>query len=103
MLRFYIEVGGIIFTTTEATLRKSPTLNTLIDTATLPENDILFVDRDPIAFTFILMYLRSGSMYTAREDDTYIEYLMSEASFYGLRKLEQDLADECIRRKTNKV
>lgn len=99
MTRFFLDVGGSVYTTTEATLRKSPTLSKLIDSTSLAEGDILFVDRDPVAFMYILMYLRNGMIYTGREDDEYVGYLMHEASHYGLRKLEGMLADVSVHRK----
>ena len=97
--RYYIDVGGCVFTTSEDTLRKIPYIAILIDQSKLAENEVLFVDRDPMAFSYILMWVRSQIICLGREDDEYINYLMSEVVFYGVRRMESHLVEVLVSRK----
>ena len=86
--RMYINVGGFVYDTTAETLRKSPKLKELIDQNADGE---LFVDRDGVAFGYVLSFLRNNAVFHI-DDRDYIEFLMSEAVFYGLKRMESQLA-----------
>ena len=88
--RFFIDVGGVQYVSTIATLSKSPTLKTLI-AAHSDASDPLFVDRDGFAFHYILNFLRNGTVQVG-EDNSYLEFLVLEAGFYGLAKMESQLS-----------
>lgn len=87
--RYYIEVGGIIYTTTIDTLRRSPTLDAIL--LDEPSEIPVFIDRDGFAFQYVLNFLRNGSVYINPEDRVYIEFLMGEAAYFGLKKMESQL------------
>ena len=98
-VRVWLDVGGCLFATSEATVRKSSTLAALFDECA--RDDVVFVDRDPVAFSYILMFLRSDTLHVSRDvDSDYLVYLMQEASYFGLRKLEALLVDMSTQRAT---
>ena len=87
--RYYLDVGGVLHVSTLETLRKSPTLDNL-----LPDNceeSVFFVDRDGGAFFYILNFLRNGTVHLSTEDRPFLEFLMGEAAFFGLRKMEAQI------------
>lgn len=86
--RVYINVGGCIYETMTGTLRKSSKLKEMLDH--LDEGEELFVDRDGMAFAFILNFLRNNTVFHL-DTREYIEFLISEAAFYGLRRMESQL------------
>ena len=86
-----IEVGGVVYASCLETLRKSPTLANLIDE--LPPEEMLFLDRDPQSFAYILNFLRTGVVYVSTDDRSYIELLKGEAAFYGLCGMESQLSE----------
>lgn len=88
--RYYIDIGGCLYVSTYTTLKKSPTLDAILDetaTETPP-----FVDRDASAFQYILNFLRNGSVHVNPDDKSFIEFLMGEAQYFGLRKMESQLS-----------
>lgn len=93
MSRYYIDVGGLIYCSTEATLKKSPILKSLIESHNDP-NDTLFIDRDGNAFYYVLNFLRNGSVCCSSGDRAFVEMLALEAGFYGLREMESQLLHE---------
>jgi len=110
-----LNVGGQTFITTNGTLcaikgsllekvfrfqsKTKPPPEIQLDgiTLTFQGSYFHFIDRDPTVFGLILGYLRNGGNQLNRtfgsgsEDITTVEYLRSDAEFYGLR----DLQDRC--------
>lgn len=89
--KMVVDVGGVSFTTTKETLRKSPYFDRIIDTA---RDNYIFVDRDFTAFVYVLNYLRTDKCFVTSEDMLFLEFLKTEAAFYELHnmvKLLQDL------------
>lgn len=89
--RYAIDVGGWLYTSTLATLQKSPVLKKIIENHT-GSDAIVFIDRDPTAFGHVLNFLRNGTVHAGNEDRCYLEFLLGEASYYGLRKMEQQIS-----------
>jgi len=90
---FSVNVGGEIFRTTTATLRKSRFFNSMLKYAeegaigtTVDDGGLLFVDRPSELFAYILEYLRSGTwlLRNKAEDPEFVEALREEAGFYGI-------------------
>ena len=98
--RFCIEVGGVYHVSTLQTLRKSPTLKTLLTKFAGGEEETPFVDRDGAAFYYVLNFLRNGSVQYI-EDPSYIEFLIIEAGYYGLRKMEGQLSKMLTERRSD--
>lgn len=97
--RYYIDIGGFLYSTTYKTLCKSPTLK-----AILPEHSdevAPFLDRDPHAFQYVLNFLRNGTVHILGEDKSYIEFLMGEATYFGLRNMEAFLSRIIERRRSD--
>ena len=83
--RINIDVGGLIYSSTIGTLNKSPTLKKLIDSHKESEDDSMpFIDRDGFAFMFILNFMRVGEIFQTIQDPLYVQFLVHEASFYGM-------------------
>lgn len=89
-VRFTLDVGGVQYVSTKSTLEKSPTLKKLIAEQQSSENPP-FVDRDGFAFQHTLNFLRNGTVHSI-EDSSYVEFLILEAGFYGLTKMEAQLS-----------
>lgn len=87
--RMQINVGGLIYESTRKTLFKSPVLREMIQRMTI--DDVLFVDRDGGAFSFVLNFLRNDAAVFSIDSREYIEFLMSEAAYYGVRNMEAQL------------
>jgi len=88
-----VNVGGIVFDTTVATLRKSTFFDTLLKhkeegtmKSTIDHDGVLFVDRSGQLFIYILEFLRCGHwMLKGRgEDKDFVAALQEEANFYGV-------------------
>lgn len=96
--RYCIDIGGVYYFSTESTLRKSPTLNAAIQQHSQEQEDIpLFVDRDGGIFHHVLYYLRNNSV-PSLEDSSYIEMLVVEAGYFGLRGMELQLSRQLSER-----
>ena len=87
--RYYVDIGGFLYVSTYKTLKKSPYLENMLPIE--PTETPFFVDRDGNAFYYILNFLRNGSVHVSSEDRSFIEFLMGEAQFFGLRKMESQL------------
>lgn len=87
--RVYIDIGGILYTSTHTTLNKSALLKDAIDACS--ESEIPFVDRDGILFQFVLYFLRTGTIYTI-DDRNLLQQLLGEAGFYGLKQMESQIS-----------
>ena len=94
--RVYLDVGGQRFTTTVKTLTQhinSAFFNALIaekwnlDTNSI--NNPIFIDRDGRLFDYILKYLRTGEFNI--EEKTIRKELVTEAKYYKLQNLEDEL------------
>tara|TARA_B100000787_G_C16128827_1_gene266317 strand:+ start:466 stop:759 length:294 start_codon:yes stop_codon:yes gene_type:complete len=83
--RINIDVGGFIYSSTIETLNTSPALKNLIAAHKEYEDDsIPFIDRDGLAFTFILNFMRVGQIIQTVQDPLYVKFLINEATFYGI-------------------
>ena len=98
-VRCFIDVGGCLYVSTFNTLCKSPALKKRLETECHTSSDgtfaietTPFIDRDGHAFAHILNFLRNGTIHISTDDRAYIEFLMGEASFYGLRAMESQLS-----------
>lgn len=89
--RFVIDVGGIQYVSTRSTLDKSPTLRKALGKHDAASESPPFIDRDGFAFQHVLNFLRNGTVQNM-EDRHYIEFLILEAGFYGLPKMESQLS-----------
>ena len=89
-VRFTLDVGGVQYISTKSTLEKSPTLKKIIGQQQSSEYPP-FVDRDGFAFQHILNFLRNGTIHSI-DDSSYVEFLILEAGFYGLTKMEAQLS-----------
>lgn len=88
-----VNIGGVVFRTTDKTLRKAPFFDLMLRHAeekaigtTVDEDGLLFVDRSGDLFNYILEYLRSGH-WVLRDragDLEFVDALREEAGFYGL-------------------
>ncbi|CAF0922389.1 unnamed protein product [Adineta ricciae] len=93
--RVYLDVGGHHFTTTIKTLTQS---NSLFFKAFLTKewnrnantaDNRIFIDRDGRIFDLVLKYLRTGELNI--EDRTIRKELLTEAKFYKIQSLEDEL------------
>ena len=96
----HIDVGGFIYATTLQTLKKSPVLNRLMSQHN--SNDVLFVDRDGGAFAYVLNFLRNGTV-IYMDDRNYIEFLIIEAGFFGLKRMESQLSNMLTHKRNNEI
>ena len=97
MDRYMIDVGGVLYCSTIQTLSKSPTLKSLIERHD-DEETLVFIDRDGSAFQHVLNFLRNGTVY-AIEDRAFAEFLINEAGFFGLRKMEAQISKQLSERR----
>ena len=87
--RVVINVGGVYYESTLQTLNKSTVIKQILskcDFETPP-----FIDRDGGAFHFVLNFLRNGTVQQI-DDRSFLEFLIIEAGFYGLHKMESQLS-----------
>lgn len=92
--RVCIDVGGMYYYTTMATLQKSPTLKQLLEAQSGDDPDVVpFVDRDGGLFHSVLFFLRNGSV-PSTDDSVHLDALVLEAGFYGLREMELQLLEQ---------
>ncbi|KAL8158977.1 hypothetical protein V2J09_000514 [Rumex salicifolius] len=83
-----INVGGQIFQTTKQTLScagPNSMLSTISESSS--SADQLFIDRDPESFTVLLSLLRTGNFPSSKVKSFDLEYIISEARFYGIESL----------------
>ena len=100
--RFCIDVGGVYYFSTLQTLRKSTTLRNALSKYTGNEEVIPFIDRDGSAFHYVLNFLRNGSVQYI-DDRSFVEFLIIEAGYYGLRKMESQLSKMLTDRRSELV
>ena len=87
-----LNVGGKLFTTVESTLRSAPNsfFTALLDTHSIEKNTDakgnIFIDRDGSYFSFIMEYLRDGTISTLTNLQI-ADKLIQEANFYALPEL----------------
>ena len=87
-----IDVGGFVYRTTHATLCRSPTIKRMLEA--LPEDELLFIDRDGVAFSHILNFLRTGSPMRVH-DAAYAQFLVAEAGYFQLHSMAAQLRTMC--------
>ncbi|KAK0393922.1 hypothetical protein QR680_000471 [Steinernema hermaphroditum] len=88
--RVVLDIGGTHFVTTDSTLKRIPNL---FQDATPDDYGVIFVDRDPNYFSYVLNFMRDGSpafLDTCHED--VIRDIAREAQFYKIT----ELAEMCI-------
>lgn len=84
-----LNVGGVYFETTSKTLSKSETLLNQYDS----ENEkILYIDRDPYLFPYVLNYMRNGEL-VVYKDRVLLESLKYEAKYFKLPQLELKVSE----------
>lgn len=99
----WLNVGGTVFATTKETLMRQPgsLLGAIAsDDVSLPLDDAgrAFVDRDPALFSIVLNSLRDGAGECALpESRELLTRLWSEARFYGVAALEEEVESELAR------
>ena len=91
-----LNVGGILFTTTKATLCRFPDsmLGAMFNGSmptTKDENGCYFIDRDGAMFGHVLNFLRSSQL-ALPHDFQYFDQLAVEADFYQIDPLLQSIA-----------
>lgn len=84
-----LNVGGVELFTNKSTLLD--TGSSFFKKMLINDEDLYFIDRDGGAFALILNYLRQGSLNVSIYDTHFVDFLLCEASFYELPKLETDL------------
>lgn len=77
-----LNVGGVVFSTTRATLLAAPALGALV-----PHNATVFVDRDPALFGIVLGFLRAKRLPADMSADQ-CQALLAESRAYGCVELE---------------
>ncbi|CAJ0591164.1 unnamed protein product [Cylicocyclus nassatus] len=93
-----INVGGTIFETYLSTLTRidDTVLSTMV-ASRWRNQEVLFVDRNPLHFAKILDYLRDIENFTPPSDDGEREELRKEAEFYNLPGLVEMCSPEVFR------
>lgn len=92
-----LNVGGVVYTTTRATLCKHPNsmLGAMFNgsmSTHLDENGCVFIDRDGEMFKFILNYLRCSRL-TLPNDFRDLDLLSAEADFYQVTSLIEHIEE----------
>lgn len=93
-----INVGGFMFESTFKTLSKSPILKEMIQKTA--QDDVLFVDRDGGAFSFVLDFLRNDATVFHIDSREYIEFLMREATYYDVPLMKAQLQMQLTEKQT---
>lgn len=86
-----VDVGGVQYTTLNTTLMKS---SFFLNMFTTNQDDYIFIDRDPALFYYILNYLRTGKIFLATDDKSFLDSIKNEANFYELDELA-DMIPKC--------
>lgn len=89
-----LDVGGVIFHTKRSTLLNSTNPSPFFEALLSNEEDMYFIDRDPNGFSIILNFLRQGHLNLSIYDTSVIDFLLSEAQFFNLQKLEKELVQQ---------
>jgi hypothetical protein len=86
-----LNVGGVFYTTSSATLSKfEGFLSSLVSgkwKAVLDEDGYIFIDRDGKMFKYVLEYLRSNAICAKRKSEDFWDRLLLEAEFYQILSL----------------
>lgn len=85
MERAHLEVGGVVFASSLANLRKSPVLAPLFERG-VPDA-IPFIDRDPQLFSYVLGMLRADHVYFGAEEVAHLRALRAESVYFKLPDL----------------
>lgn len=89
-----LDVGGVLFHTKKSTLLNAAHPSAFFDSLLSNEEDIYFIDRDPITFSIILNFLRQGSLNLNICDPYMLDFLLSEAQFFNLQNLQTELLQQ---------
>ena len=90
--RINIDVGGFIYSSLNTTFSKSPYLFRILNE--MHENEsMVFIDRDPSLFYYILFYLRTGKIFLSTDDKSFLDSLVNEAKFYEIPNMIQKILD----------
>ena len=81
-----LNVGGVLYQTSKETLEKNDTYFRPLVTHSNVE-EIIFIDRDPAFFRYILNWLRGSSILP--EDTVSLQELAVEADFYCMQDLKE--------------
>ncbi len=88
-----LNVGGVLYQTSKETLEKNDTyFRPLVSHTNL--EDIIFIDRDPAFFRYILNWLRGSPILP--EDTVSLQELSVEADFYCMQELKEAIASRLI-------
>ena len=84
-----IDVGGTLFRASRTTLTNSSAyfesmLSARWKNDDSDDQDVLFVDQDPAAFSVLLTYMRSGVVHLHKEDDFLSKKILMLADFLGV-------------------
>uniref|UniRef100_A0A6C0E8Y5 BTB domain-containing protein n=1 Tax=viral metagenome TaxID=1070528 RepID=A0A6C0E8Y5_9ZZZZ len=94
-----LNIGGVLYQTTENTLLKYPDsflASIFYEKHLLPtdENGYYFIDRDGKLFEYILRFLRDGTINLDNTAKNIIDDILDEADYYGIDELASLLGDE---------
>jgi len=102
-----LNVGGEIFTTSMNTLTSTMEANYLSNLVSshfskdVDTNGIIFIDRDPKLFKYILHYLRNSKL-SSSVQDCELEDLLDEAKFFSITELIELLANKLAKKQLPK-
>ena len=84
----HLNVGGCLFQTSKETLENTNTyFRALVEHSDL--DDVLFIDRDPCLFRYILNWLRG--VHLLPDDKSSLQELLYEADFYCIEEMKTEI------------
>lgn len=78
-----VDVGGTTFKTTVSTLAESPFFSNFLKRRWRPDNNVLFVDKDPKIFYYVLEYMR-GDLEMSRLERSLRQRVAKQLDFFML-------------------
>lgn len=86
-----LNIGGVLYQTSKETLSKGNNYFRALVEHTNCE-DVVFVDRDPSLFRYILNWLRGTNMLP--DDTLSLKELLMEADFYCMEEMKTEIASK---------
>ena len=99
--RVYLNVGGTVFETCRDTLMSTGSSYFTKRLRTYDSTTFLFIDREPTLFIVILNYLRTRQCITVDMPKSFAEMVMTEATYFDLIDLQNQLARCLTEKKKN--